>query len=112
MWILRLKPAAFKVQAWSPRRYSYPGDCTSERMDVKVLLFASLRELAGVRELVVHLEEAATTSDLKLAVAAQLPVLANGMQNITLAVNKAYVLEAVQLKNGDEVALLPPISGG
>lgn len=81
-------------------------------MEVKVLFFASIRELAGVKEVSVRIEEGSTTAQLKEAVAEQFPQLQTALENITMAVNQAYVLEAVALNSGDEVAFLPPISGG
>lgn len=81
-------------------------------MEVKVLFFASIRELAGVKDATFALEEGSTTAHLKEQILAQFPQLRSALDTITMAVNKAYVLHAVPLKSGDEVALLPPISGG
>ncbi|CAN0320032.1 unnamed protein product [Phaeothamnion confervicola] len=84
-------------------------------MKAKVLFFASARELAGVSSTEVELPgEASSTSALRRRLAEQIPALAPIAATITLAVNHEYlpVEEDAPLKDGDEVALIPPISGG
>ena len=81
-------------------------------MEVRVLFFASIREAAGVKGVTVTLEAGNSTDHLKEALSAQFPQLREPLSTITLAVNKSYVFNATTLHNGDEVAFLPPISGG
>jgi molybdopterin synthase catalytic subunit len=74
---------------------------------VSVRLFAQLRERAGVRALELELPDGAVVADALAAVeelAAGLPVV--------LAVNREYAPRDAELHAGDEIALIPPVSGG
>jgi molybdopterin synthase catalytic subunit len=74
---------------------------------VSVRLFAQLRERAGARELELELPDGAVVADALAAVeelAAGLPVV--------LAVNREYAPRDAELHAGDEIALIPPVSGG
>lgn len=76
-------------------------------MRVSVRLFAMLRERAGAREVTLDLPDGASVGDAlaRLAdIAAGLPVV--------LAVNRRYADDAQELHEGDELALIPPVSGG
>jgi molybdopterin converting factor subunit 1 len=77
---------------------------------VHVRLFASYREAAGTSRFDVPLPPRARVSELLDIVAVRLPSVkrARGM----VAVNHAYVSLDAQLNDGDEVALIPPVSGG
>ncbi len=79
-------------------------------LTVCVRLFASYREAAGTNRLEVKLPAAARVSDLLELLAERLPALkrAPGM----VAVNQTYVSTEAALQQGDEVALIPPVSGG
>lgn len=81
-------------------------------MKVTVKLFAAARELAGASEAVVELSNVATVGDLRCATAQQWPRLAPLAAQSLMAVNAEYAADALQLKPGDEVALIPPVSGG
>jgi molybdopterin synthase catalytic subunit len=74
---------------------------------VSVRLFAGLRERAGRDELVLDLPEGARVADALAAV----EHLAPGV-SLVLAVNREYASEDVVLSPGDEVAVVPPVSGG
>ena len=76
-------------------------------MEVTVRLFAMLRERAGANEVTVELPEGARVRD---AIAA-LGGLADGMP-LVMAVNREYAPEDAVLDAGDELALIPPVSGG
>ena len=75
-----------------------------------VRLFASYREAAGTNRLDVQLPRGATVAELLDAVARDVPSVkrAPGM----VAVNQEYVSHEAVLSEGDEVALIPPVSGG
>jgi molybdopterin converting factor subunit 1 len=87
-------------------------------INIKVLFFASAREAAGdVSSTDLELNSGATTVDLRKKLAEQYPKLAPMVldeENLTLALNEEYVTngQVLPLKNGDTVALIPPISGG
>jgi molybdopterin converting factor subunit 1 len=79
-------------------------------MCVKVRLFASYREAAKTNRLDAPLAAGARISDLIELLAERLPALrtAPGM----VAVNHTYVGPDFTLHDGDEVAFIPPVSGG
>jgi MoaE-MoaD fusion protein len=77
------------------------------RMRIPVRLFAGLRELAGSRMIEVDLPEGATAADVWPALG-----LGEEPSGLLLAVNKTYVGRETVLTAGDEVALIPPVSGG
>jgi MoaE-MoaD fusion protein len=81
-------------------------------MRIRVRLFAVQRELAGARELELELPEGATIEDAWAALVDRLPILAPGRPSIRFARNAAYAAPATVLADGDEVAMIPPVSGG
>ncbi len=79
-------------------------------MKVRVLLFASLREIAGDSELSVELADGATLASLEADLAERWPAF--GQIPFVFAVNRDYATRDRVLVAGDEVALVPAISGG
>lgn len=82
---------------------------------VKVLFFASCREMAGTKETSLELPgETSTTSVLRERIVEGLPGLKLVAPIVTLAVNQEYLDPGQDspLNEGDEVAFIPPISGG
>ena len=76
-------------------------------MQVEVRLFAMLRERAGESRLTLELPDGARVSDAL----AELSDLADGLP-LVMAVNREYASPAQALGPGDELALIPPVSGG
>jgi molybdopterin synthase catalytic subunit len=76
-------------------------------MHVRVRLFAALRERAGEPERRVELAEGATVGDAWAALA-----LGDEPDGLLYAVNREYAERETALRDGDEVALIPPVSGG
>jgi MoaE-MoaD fusion protein len=81
-------------------------------MQIRVRLFAIQRELVGAREVPIELAEAATVEDAWGAVVARFPVLAPGRPSVRFARNGDYAEPTTTLVDGDEVAFIPPVSGG
>ena len=77
-----------------------------------IRLFARLRELAGASELTRQLPDGATAADAWRLLAGEHPALAAYAGSISCAVNEEYTRLTSPLKDGDEVAFLPPVSGG
>lgn len=76
-------------------------------MMVTVLAFARYRALLGFEQVQVPLSQATTLADLLADTRFEmLP------KDALLAVNQAFVKRDAQLEDGDEVALMPPVSGG
>jgi MoaE-MoaD fusion protein len=80
-------------------------------MRVSVRLFAGLRERAGADRLEVELPDGARVADV-LAAMASTPVGALGPRECVVAVNREYATADEPVRAGDEVALVPPVSGG
>ena len=74
---------------------------------VAVKLFAALREQAGVRERELELADGARVDDVWPALG-----LGDEPRGLVYALNRAYVERSALLADGDEVALIPPVSGG
>lgn len=79
---------------------------------VRVRLFAMQRELAGTRELALELPAGATIEDAWSALVERVPGLAPGRPSVRFARNGAYDDASAALHEGDEVAMIPPVSGG
>lgn len=77
-----------------------------------VKLFARLRELAGTGELVVEVPPGALVKDVWAALAAAHPAVAAYERSMSCAVNLDYARMSAPVAEGDDVAFLPPVSGG
>ena len=79
---------------------------------VRILAFARVREIAGQSEFERDLQPHTTIGDLWAALACEMPDLAHFSKSIRFARNGHIVGADCSLHAGDEVALLPPVSGG
>jgi molybdopterin synthase catalytic subunit len=80
-------------------------------MRISVRLFAGLRERAGAEHVDVELPDGASVGDL-LAAMAGTPVGALRPGQCVVAINREYARAGELVGEGDEVALIPPVSGG
>ena len=81
-------------------------------MQVRVQLFAMLAHEIGCPELTIDLSETATAQSLLTAIGQQYPQLITLLQRTAVAVNYQYVKPSCKLSADDEIALIPPVSGG
>ena len=81
-------------------------------MQVRVLYLGMLRDLAGRERELVQLSDGARLSDLYAELQQRIPKLQSFRNAIALAVNYEYADGAATLHDNDEVALIPPVSGG
>jgi molybdopterin converting factor subunit 1 len=81
-------------------------------MRVTVRLFARLRDLAGAGELVREVPPPATVQTVWKSLTAEMPALSQYENTMSVAVNAEYAKMAATVRDGDEVAFLPPVSGG
>lgn len=81
-------------------------------MRVTVRLFARLSDIAGVSELAREITPGATIGTLWRELAGEYPEMARYDRAISSAVNADYARLDHVLRDGDEVAFLPPVSGG
>src|SRR2546430_17227218 len=79
---------------------------------VHARLFAIQRELAGTREVALELAPNATVEDGWAALVERYPILAPGRPSVRFARNGEYVDAGEPLGDGDELAVIPPVSGG
>ena len=82
------------------------------RMQIRVRLFASFREAVGQGALTVEAPERATVGQVVAQLRAAHSRLGPGLDRAMLAVNQEYVGPDFRLHDGDELALIPPVSGG
>ena len=81
-------------------------------MRVTVKLFARLKDLAGAGELVREVPAPATVQTVWQSLTAEMPSLVEYENTMSVAVNAEYAKMAAAVRDGDEVAFLPPVSGG
>jgi len=81
-------------------------------MRIRVKLFASVKEIVGQKELILEVPDGLTASALSHRVAMEYPGIRALVSYLKIAVNHEYAEGDRVLVDGDEVALLPPVSGG
>ncbi|HSG00086.1 MAG TPA: molybdopterin converting factor subunit 1 [Vicinamibacterales bacterium] len=81
-------------------------------MRVNVQLFARLRDLANQQALACEVPAGASVADVWQAVVARHPALEPFGRSISCAVNEDFARMTTRVNEGDEVAFLPPVSGG
>lgn len=81
-------------------------------MILQVRLFAAARQLAGVDTAEVELEENAHVGDLRRALATMYPSLAPLLPHAAFAIDESYASDSSILSDQQQVACIPPVSGG
>ena len=81
-------------------------------MTIAVKLFALLRDRAGVAETSLDVPPGTTVADAVHLVAERYPATSPMLPRSAVAVNREYVDRSTALRDGDELALIPPVSGG
>ncbi len=82
------------------------------KLNIKVLFFASCRDLVGTGEREMTLTDGATVTDLISELASEQARFTDMAPSLMVSVNRAYVERDAELQEGDEVAFIPPVSGG
>ncbi len=85
---------------------------SQDRIRVRVRLFAMCREAAGTDELILSLPAGSTSQTFWEELVSAYPALAPFEKESRLAVNRTYIHQPVVLQEGDEVTIIPPVSGG
>ncbi len=80
-------------------------------MKINILTFGIAREICGAKSFELELPEHSDTTTLKGMLEGKYPRLA-ALASFQLAVNAEYAQTPTVLSNGDEVAIIPPVSGG
>src|SRR5580692_7317724 len=81
-------------------------------MRVRIFFFGMLKDLAGKSSDLLELPEPASVADVLAHYQADIPRLKDWLPSLAVAVNQQYAGPETKLKTDDEVALLPPVSGG
>jgi len=81
-------------------------------MRITIRLFARLRDLAGAGTLTREVPEGARVETVWQALVQEFPAMARSRASLAAAVNADYATFATPVTEGDEVAFLPPVSGG
>lgn len=81
-------------------------------MQVRVLFFGMLKDVAGLSADTVVLHEGAVLADVLAHYEERIPKLKELIPSLALSVNREYAGPEVQLQADDEIGLLPPVSGG
>jgi len=80
---------------------------------VNVLLFATLKDLAGKKSLTITVDDTdATVGGVRAALIGQLPEIEENLTVAITSVNQEYAFNDNPVSEGDEVAFFPPVSGG
>jgi molybdopterin converting factor subunit 1 len=79
---------------------------------VTIRLFARLRDLVGAGELQRDAAEGATVAAIWQSLTGEYPAIAPYAESMSCAVNAEYARMTTTVRDGDEVAFLPPVSGG
>ncbi len=82
------------------------------KIKVNVKFFAYARELVGEKNIVVEVERGISIKEFIDTIIYDYPDLENIREQLIIAVNKTTVRPDKIVKDGDEVALLPPVAGG
>lgn len=78
---------------------------------LRVKAFGITRDIVGGRELTLELGDQKTVSDLKKMLEEKFPSI-KGLKSLVIAVNNEYANDSQPLTESDEIALIPPVSGG
>jgi MoaE-MoaD fusion protein len=81
-------------------------------MQVKLLFFATLKDIVGSRQLQIEMPAGATINDLLTRLEADYPRFKDYRPVLLTAINEDYVGKDARISEGDEVAIFPPVSGG
>lgn len=85
-----------------------------DAVEIKVLFFAKSREITGIKGANIKIVPRLLGRDLLENILAEFPKLKILQDNLLLSVNQEYIEkeQLVEVFSGDEVAVIPPISGG
>ena len=84
----------------------------AQNLELKILLFASLKERMGRNQILVQVNEGCNTADFLGSLFMQYPELKPFSSSLIVSINQNFAKPEQQIHPGDEIALFPPVSGG
>jgi molybdopterin synthase sulfur carrier subunit len=81
-------------------------------MSIRVLFFASLADITGMRETTVEAVSVPDVASVFDRFAKEFPLLENYRSSVLFALNSEFARPGSPMRDGDELALFPPVSGG
>ncbi|NJN44263.1 MAG: MoaD/ThiS family protein [Anaerolineae bacterium] len=79
---------------------------------VKLLFFATLKDLAGTRHSELDLEPGMDVATLKSRLPEHFPKLQPAMSSVLVSINREFAFDQDEIPEGAEIAFFPPVSGG
>jgi molybdopterin converting factor subunit 1 len=81
-------------------------------IQVKVLFFATLKDRAGISEILLDLPEATQVLQLKQMLGDRYPALRQALPSALVSLNREFAFDQDAIPAGAEIAIFPPVSGG
>ena len=81
-------------------------------MHVRLLFFATLKDIVGSREMQLDVPAGSTVADVLTHLEGSYPRMKDYRPVVLTAINEEYVERGARIEDGDEVAIFPPVSGG
>jgi molybdopterin synthase sulfur carrier subunit len=81
------------------------------RMEVNVLFFGITKDLVGKQQLIMDISTPITVAEFKEVLQDNFPKI-SGLNSVAIAVNSEYADDSMMIEANDEIALIPPVSGG
>ncbi|KAA0039285.1 molybdopterin synthase sulfur carrier subunit [Cucumis melo var. makuwa] len=88
----------------------YGEDKVEQLVQIKTLFFARARDLTGTNDVLLEIPLGSTTKDCLDKIVGKFPRLEEILGCVVLALNEDYTTESTVVKDGDELAIIPPIS--
>ena len=81
---------------------------------MKIIYFAWIKDITNIQEELLNLNEIENLDSLKKYIVSKYPDLKKHLDQeiLRFAVNQEYIIENIDLKKNDEIAVFPPVSGG
>jgi molybdopterin converting factor subunit 1 len=81
-------------------------------MHVRILFFATLKDIVGAREMQLQVRDGATIADVLTQLEGRYPRIKDYRPVVLTAINEEYVDPGAHVHENDEIAIFPPVSGG